>query len=134
MNAQLLIAGVLALVGAGIHGAAGEVLVIRRLPREALAGSPFGGQRMTLAMIHVTWHITTAAFLATGVALLLSGSVLDGDSARAVGLVAAGTCTAFAAVMIALGAADSGSPRSLLRHPGPLVFVAIAALAWWGAL
>ena len=29
-------------------------------------------------MIHVTWHVTTIAFLTVGFALLLSGSVLRG--------------------------------------------------------
>ncbi len=32
-------------------------------------------------MIHVTWHMTTIAFLTVGFALLLSGAVVDGDMA-----------------------------------------------------
>jgi hypothetical protein len=89
---------------------------------------------MTKTMIHVTWHLTTVAFLSVGIALLLSASVLDGDTAHAVGLAAAGAATCFAAVMVGLPAATARSRRSLLRHPGPAVFVATAALAWWGAL
>lgn len=85
-------------------------------------------------MIHVTWHLTTVSFFAVGIALLLSGSVLNGDAARATGLIAAGMSTGFAAVVVGLGAADTKSPRSLLRHPGPIVLTATAALAWWGAL
>ena len=134
MNAQLIAAGVLAVVAAAIHGGAGEVLVVRRLSLETLAGTAFGGPRMTRAMIHVTWHLTTIAFLAVGVALVLSGSVLEGDAARAVGLVAAGTSTGFAAVALGLGAADTRTPRALLRHPGPIALASVAALAWWGAL
>jgi hypothetical protein len=42
--------------------------------------------------------------------------------------------TCFAVVIVGLGVADTGSLRSFLRHPGPLAFCAIAALAWWGAL
>jgi hypothetical protein len=134
MNAQLIVAGSLGVLGAAVHGIGGEVLVVRRLSPEVLPASPFGGPRMTRAMIHVTWHLTTIAFLTVGVALLLSGSVLDGDTARGVGLLAAGASTGFAAAAVGLGAADTKSPRSLLRHPGPLGLTATAALAWWGAL
>jgi hypothetical protein len=134
LNAQLICAGSLALAGAAIHGVGGELLVVRRLSPEMLSPSPFGGPRMTRAMIHVTWHLTTIAFCAVGVALLLSGSVLDGDAARAIGLFAAAAATGFAAVVLGLGARDTKSPRSLLRHPGPVVLCATAALAWWGAL
>jgi len=89
---------------------------------------------MTRSMIHVTWHLTTVAFLTVGSALLLSGSVLHSDAARGIALVAAGACTGFAAVAVVLGAASTRSPRSLLLHPGPPVLTATAALAWWGAL
>jgi hypothetical protein len=106
---------------------------VRKLSPAALAPSRFGGPRMTMAMIHVTWHIATAAFLSVGVALLVAGVALDGDAARAVGLVGAGAFTGFAAVALAIGGAGQ-SPRALLRHPGPAGFVATAALAWWGAL
>lgn len=134
VDAALTVAGSLAILGAAVHGLGGEILVVRRLSPGTLSPTPFGGPRMTMAMIHVTWHLTTIAFFATGSALLLSGTVLDGDSARAIALVAAGECTCFAVLMVGLGLAATGSPRSLLRHPGPLVFAVIAALAWWGAL
>ena len=55
---------------------------------------------------------------------------LHGDAARALGLLAAGSLTGFAA--LAVGMADS--PRSLFRHPGPAMLTAAAVLAWWGAL
>ena len=134
MNVALIIAGSLAILGAAIHGVGGEVLVVRKLSPGMLPSSPFGGPRMTKAMIHVTWHMTTIAFLAAGSALLLSGSVLHGDAARGIGFVAAGMSTGFAALALGLGAAYTQSPRSLVRHPGPAVLTAAAALAWWGAL
>jgi len=81
-------------------------------------------------MIHATWHMTTIAFLTVAAALLLAGSVLDGDAAQGIGLLAAGACTGFAAVAAGMGS----SPRSLLHHPAPAVLTATAALAWWGAL
>jgi hypothetical protein len=134
VNVQLIVAGVLGIVGASVHGVGGEVLVVRKLSPEMLSASPFGRPRMTKAMIHVTWHLTTIAFLSVGVALLLSGSVLDGDVARGVGLVGAATSTGFAGVAVGLGAAEVKSARSLFRHPGPVVLSATAALAWWGVL
>ena len=134
MNVQLIVAGALAVLGAAVHGVGGEVLVVRKLSPEVLPASPFGGPRMTKAMIHVTWHLTTIAFLSIGVVLLLSGSVLNGEVARGIGLVGAATSTGFAAVIVGLGAAQVKSPRSLFRHPGPVVLSATAALAWWGVL
>ena len=134
MNVPLIIAGSLAILGAAVHGAGGEVLVVRRLSPETLPSSQFGGPRMTKAMIHVTWHMTTIAVLTVGCALILAGTVLDGDTAKALGLVAAGAATGFAALALGLGAAYTRSPRSLLRHPGPAVLTVTAALAWWGVL
>jgi hypothetical protein len=134
VNAQLIVAGCLAILGAAIHGVGGEILVVRKLSPGMLPSSPFGGPGMTKAMIHVTWHMTTVAFLTVGSALLLSGSVLHGDTARGIGLVAAGASTGFAALAVGMGAAYTRSPRSLFRHPAPAVLTATAALAWWGAL
>src|SRR5438876_6138583 len=93
VNVPLLAAGSLAIVAAAVHGVGGEVLVVRRLSLGMLPSSRFGGPVMTKAMIHVTWHISTIAFLTVGSALVLAGSVLHGDTARAIGLVAAASST-----------------------------------------
>src|SRR5437764_7472146 len=113
VNVPQIVAGSFAVLGAALHGVGGEVLVVRKLSPGTLPSSRFGGPRMTKAMIHVTWHMTTIAFLTVGSALLLSGSVLHGDTARGIALVAAGASTGFAA--LAVGMADS--PRTLFRHP-----------------
>jgi hypothetical protein len=134
MSVPLIVAGSLAILGAVVHGVGGEVLVVRKLSPGMLPSTRFGGPRTTKSMIHVTWHMTTIAFLTVGSALLLSGSVLDGDTARGVGLVAAGASTGLAAVALGLGAAYTRSPPSLVLHPGPALLTATAALAWWGAL
>lgn len=134
MNVPLIAAGSLAILGAAIHGAGGEVLVVRKLSPAVLPPTSFGGPKMTKLMIHATWHMTTVAFFTVGSALLLSGSVLHGDTAQGISLVAAAASTGFAAVALGLGAVYTHSPRSLLRHPGPAVLTAAAALAWWGAL
>ena len=134
MNVALVLAGSLALLGAAIHGVAGEVLVVRKLSPATLPSSRFGGSQMTMAMIHVTWHMTTIAFLTVGVALLLAGSVLDGDAAKGIAVVAAAACTGFAALALGMGAATTRSPRAMLRHPAPILLTTTAALAWLGAL
>jgi hypothetical protein len=134
VDVQLIVAGSLGILAAAVHGAGGEVLVVRKLSTGTLPATRFGGSRMTMAMIHAAWHIGTAAFLTAGLALLLAGSVLDGDAARGIAVVAAGAFTAFAAIVLALGAANNRSVRSLLRHPGPVALTATAALAWWGAV
>ena len=134
MNVALIVAGSIAILGAAVHGVGGEVLVVRKLSPGMLPSTRFGGPRTTKSMIHVTWHMTTIVFLTVGSALLLSGSVLDGDTARGVGLVAAGASTGLAAVALGLGAAYTRSPPSLVLHPGPALLTATAALAWWGAL
>ena len=134
MNVPLIAAGSLAVLGAAIHGVGGEVLLMRKLSPETLPPSSLGGPRGTKLMIHVAWHTTTMAYLTVGSTLLLSGSVVDGDAARGIALLGAGTSTAFAAVALGLGIAYTRSPRSLLRHPGPAALTATAALAWWGAL
>ena len=134
MNAPLIVAGFLAVVGAAVHGVGGEVLVVRKLSPAVLPSTRFGGPRSTKSMIHVTWHMTTIAFLTVAAALLLSGSVLDGDEARGIGLLAAAASTAFAMLAVGLGVAYARSPRTLFLHPAPAVLTATAALAWWGAL
>ena len=108
--------------------------MVRKLSPAMLPSSRFGGPRATKAMIHATWHMTTVAFLTVGSALLLSGSALDGDTARGIALLAAAASTGLAAIAVGLAAAYTKSPRSLFRHPGPAVLAATAALAWWGAL
>jgi len=134
VNVPLIVAGSLAILGAALHGLGGEVLVVRKLSTATLPPSRFGGPGTTKSMIHITWHLTTIAFLTVGSALLLSGSVLHGDTARGIALVAAAATTGFAAVAVGLGASYARSPRFLLLHPGPAVLTATAALAWWGAL
>jgi hypothetical protein len=128
VNVPLLIAGSLALLGAAVHGVGGEVLVVRRLSPEVLPSSPFGSPVMTKTIIRGTWHMTTITFLTVGSALVLSGSVLHGDTPRGMALVAAGASTGFAAV--ALVGALARAPRSLFRHPAPILLSAVAVLAW----
>ena len=51
MNVPLILAGSLAVLGASVHGAGGEILVVRNLSPASLPGSRFGGPKATMAMI-----------------------------------------------------------------------------------
>jgi hypothetical protein len=135
MNVQFAVAGALALVGAAIHGVGGEALVVRKLHSEALAPTPFGGPRMTMLMIRVTWHITTLAFVVIGSALAVCAPAGRSRACAGAGRVGAFSYASFAALAIGLSAAQGprGLARAMRRHPGPLVFVLVAALAWWGS-
>lgn len=130
MNVPLLLAGSLALLAAAVHGVGGELLVVRKLSTRSLPSSRFGGPAMTKAMIRASWQLTTIGFLTVGSALVLSGSVLHGGTARGVALVAAGASSGFAGLLVA--GVLLRAPRSLLHHPGPAVLTAVAVLAWWG--
>jgi hypothetical protein len=129
LDVPLIIAGSLATLTAAIHGVGGEGL-IRRLSPEMLPSDGSGGPRMTKMEIHASWHLATIAFLTVGAAQLLAGSLLDGDAARGVALVAAGGLTGLVALALGLGAAYG----SLTRHLAPALLTAVAALAWWGVL
>ena len=133
MNVPLVVAGSIAVLATVIHGGAGELLVLRKLSVERLPPTRFGGPRMTKAMIHVSWHIVTVAFLAVGVALIVAGAAVDGEASTAIGWVAASAATGFAAVALGIGGATQ-SPRSLLTHPGPAALTALAVCAWVGVL
>src|SRR4051795_4828684 len=88
MNAPLIAAGSLALIGAAVHGVGGEVLVVGKLAPAMLPPSRFGGPRATKTMLHATWHMTTVAFLTVGIALIVAGSGLPGGTAPPVGRAA----------------------------------------------
>ncbi len=130
MNVPLLIAGSFGVLAAAVHGVIGELLVVRRISPRMLPRTQFGSPTMTQAMIRASWHLTTIGFLTVGIALLLSGSVLDGETARGIAVVAACASSGFAAVVVV--AALARSPRTLLQHPAPAILTATAALAWWG--
>ncbi|MGH2709737.1 MAG: hypothetical protein ACRDH9_00840 [Actinomycetota bacterium] len=131
MIPQFLAAGAIALLAAAIHGGVGEALVVRPLVAGELPSSRFGGPHATRAMIRVTWHIATLTFAVLGLALATCGFLGPGEGCRGIGFVAASSFTGFVVLAIVV---VLQRPRRLVRHPGPLAFVAVAALAWWGTL
>jgi hypothetical protein len=128
---QFLVAGALALVGAAIHGGAGEVLILRKLFSGELPSSRFGGPVATRAMIRVTWHVATLTFAVLGSALATCGFLGPGDGCRGIGVVAASSFTGFLALAVVVALQR---PRGRIRHRGPVMFLAVAALSWWGTV
>jgi hypothetical protein len=128
---QFILAGALALLGVAIHGGVGEALILRKLFASELPSSRFGGPAATRVMIRVTWHIVTLTFAVLGSALATCGFLGPGDGCRGIGVVAASSFTGF--LILAFVVALQG-PRSLFLHPGPLMFLVVAALAWWGTV
>jgi uncharacterized protein YjbI with pentapeptide repeats len=133
MNVPLLTAGLFMTVAAGIHGGAGETLVVRKLSAASLPPTRLGGPNMTRAMIHASWHIATVAFVVIAGAFVLAGAVLHGATAHGFALLAAVATSGFAALIVGLGA-TALSPRAFFRHPAPALLTITVALAWWGAL
>lgn len=121
------------MAAAGVHGLGGELLVVRKLFEGSLPSTYFGGPAMTQSMVQVTWHITTFAFLAAGVGMVVSASMLGGDAAEALAISSAATFTGYASIAAGFGLARQPL-RAVLQHPGPVILSATAALAWWGAV
>lgn len=135
MNVQFAIAGALALVAAAIHGGLGEAVVVTKLRTETLLPTRFGGPTMTKLMIRVTWHVATLAFLVIGAALEVCAPSGSPTACTGVGPVAAISFASYALLAMGLAIAANGpkAVRTMRRHPGPLIFVAIAVLAWSGS-
>jgi hypothetical protein len=127
---QFLAAGLLSLAAAAIHGGAGEALVLRKLFAGDLPSSRLGGPVATRVMIRVTWHIATLTFGVLGSALATCGFLGPGAGCQGVGFVAATLFTGFLALAVVVALRRPGR----IRHPGPVVFLAVAALAWWGTV
>jgi hypothetical protein len=128
MNWPLVLAGVLALTGAGVHGIVGD-RILRRIARDTLPGNPFGPPRTTFTLIRVTWHLVTAVFLWSGLALLYVAWSGDAQFRPGVTMFLGVLYSGFAL----FGVTTALMQRKLLRHPAPLGFCVTAALIWWGA-
>lgn len=131
MNLAYLVGGVLAVLGAAIHGGVGEALVVRRLDPETLPRTRWGGGPTTLRLIRAGWHMLTLTFAGYGTALSLCSAREQSLACTGVGTLVASTCAGFAAIAIA-GPLMARSPRALIRHPAPLLLSAVALLAWLG--
>ena len=137
MNVPLVLAGSLTLLGAAIHGGAGQALVVRRLSVDGLPGTRFGGPRMTMAMIQITWHLATIAFLTIGTTFIVAGTVFHGGTARAVGVIPAAASSVIAVLILSgvLGQVREAFTTRDWRpalHPAPPLLIAVVVLGWIG--
>jgi hypothetical protein len=82
-------------------------------------------------MIRVTWHVATLTFAVLGSALATCGVLGPGEACPGIGVVAASTFTAFLALAVVVALQRR---RMLFAHPGPPMFLAVAALTWWGTV
>jgi hypothetical protein len=130
MNVPFVIAGVLAITGAAVHGILGERIVVTKLRTETLPSSRFGNAGMSLLMIRATWHITTLAFLVMGSALVACSPVPSG-ACEGIGRISAIAFASF--FLLTIGLAAPHVRRTVRRHPAPLIFLAVAVLAWVGS-
>ena len=134
MNVPFLVAGVMSIAGACIHGVGGEILVVRKLTD--LPSTTFGGRSMTKSMIQISWHIVTIGFLTFGVGMAVCGGSAGSGACDGIGLAAASAFTAIAAMTFGVLIHQMGVRQVvrtvLFRHQAPLAFVVVATLAWAG--
>ena len=123
MRAPLLIAAALTVLIAGAHSYLGERYILIRLFRRDNLPKLRGGVEFTKQTLRFAWHITSIAWV--GLACLMI--VLASSSAGTEHAVA----TVIAFVFAVTGVAAMVGSRG--RHLSWVVFLAIAALVWFGS-
>ena len=127
MTVELVIAGVGCLLLAFGHTAVGSRWVLPALARIDLPGTPFGPPSLTLNMLRFTWYVVSLQVLGYAVLLLALALAPEADPKTLL-------LRWFAALWLVATAAALWSvrrrPRSLLRFPVPLGFLAVAVASW----
>lgn len=125
MNAELAVAALGWFALAAGHTAIGFRRVLPNLNRARLPTDSAGPPALTLNMLRFTWHIVSVVLLSFGV---LFATLAFAPHAGAKVLLLR-WCAGFLLVSTALACWQGRRrPRSLLRPPVALVFVAIAAI------
>ena len=123
MTLSLLLAAVLTFALGAAHSYLGERYILIRLFRRTDLPHLFGSDLFTRRTLRFAWHLTTVAWWGCGVLLLIAARSLAPLSRPALGGVLAGTFLASGLVTLI------GSRGRHLAWP---VFLAIAALSWFG--
>jgi hypothetical protein len=121
VSAALLAAAGLAALVAIAHSVLGERYILIRLFRRDTLPKLFGGTEFTRRTLRFAWHITSVAWLGLA-ALLVAVASARADAATITRIVA----VTFAVTGVIALTASRG------RHLSWIVFLAIAALAWFG--
>ncbi len=130
MNWAFVVAGLLSLVAAAIHGGVGD-RIVRRIDNDLLPGNPFEGLSSKL-LIRVTWHFVTIAFGVIGGALIWVGSTPTAPAAKGVAFVAGAMYVGWSLFALSAGMSHRGL-RAFRAHPAPIIFVLTDVLIIWGA-
>jgi hypothetical protein len=121
MNVPLAVAAGLLVLLAGAHSYLGERYILVRLFRRDALPRLWGGTDFTRRTLRFAWHLTSVAWLGFAVLLArLSIVARDPMVARVV-----------AVTFLVSGVAALIGSRG--RHLSWIVFLAVAALAWYGA-
>ncbi len=142
MNVQLLIAGILAAMGAAVHAGLPESAIFRNatattLPRLSLPHPlrflGYGTVREDTALqwrcLRAGWHFLSVDATATAM-ILLWVAIAQPQYGRVVGITVAIRFAAYGLLWLAIVAIRD---RNLLRAPQWALFFLIAAFAWWGS-
>ena len=122
MSFLLLVPAGLAVALAAAHSYLGERYILSRLFRRPDLPTLFGGVEFTKQTLRFAWHLTSIAWLGFA-GLLVTFTLAGGASGQAQACVISGTF-ALSGVTALVG------PRG--RHLSWVVFLAIAALVWFG--
>jgi hypothetical protein len=121
MNTARVAVAALTLLLAAVHSYLGERYILIRLFRRADLPKLFGSEEFTRRTLRFAWHLTSVAYLGLA-AVLLSLPLTGGAVSRAPAQTVAVTF-AISAVVAIVGSKG--------RHLSWIVFLALAALAWY---
>lgn len=124
MNAHLVVAAALVVVGGAAHSWLGERYILIRLLRRTDLPHLFGSDVFTKRTLRLAWHLTTVAWLGFAV-LLLRHALPAGDGMLASQAAEVVSWTFLASAVVALVGSRG-------RHLSWLLFLAIATSAWLG--
>jgi hypothetical protein len=122
MSFLLLVAAGLAVALAAAHSYLGERYILTRLFRRPDLPKLFGGAEFTKQTLRFAWHLTSIAWLGFA-GLLVTFAFAGGAGRQAQAWVISGT---FALSGVTAFVGSRG------RHLSWVVFLAIAALVWFG--
>lgn len=130
MDAVITAAGVLSLLLGVAHETLGVVWVLPRLSSDQFRPTPFGGARLTLAMVAATWHLITVFVFGIAAVLIVLGVSPEADATTVVLRVFGAAWITAAVVATAVALDRVRQFGNLFRFPVPIFFVIVGLLCW----